>query len=267
MRQAVTLLIVVLALYPLLWMLGSSFKSPEEVLSPGLLPRYFTLDNYIQGWTTLQYDFARYFSNSFLIALLSVIGTLISCSMAAYALSRIEFPGRRVVIALVLVTMMLPYHVVLIPQYVMFSSLGWLNTFLPLTLPKFLATEAFFVFLMMQFFRGLPHEIDEAARLDGCGPVAIYWRMVLPLSIPAIATTAVFQFIWSWNDFLTPLLYLLDPAIQTVPVALGQFLDSTGQSSFGPLFAMSMLSLGPVLGVMIMAQRYLVNGIARTGLK
>src|SRR5690606_7967879 len=162
---------------------------------------------------------------------------------------------------------MLPYHVVIVPQYVLFDSFGWINTVLPLVVPKFLATDAFFVFLMVQFIRALPRELDDAAEVDGCGPFRTYRSVILPLTLPALATTAAFTFIWTWNDFLTPLIYLTDPSMYTVPLGLNAFNDATGASSWGPMFAMATLSLGPVLGFFIVAQKYLVRGIATTGLK
>jgi multiple sugar transport system permease protein len=156
---------------------------------------------------------------------------------------------------------------VLIPQYVLFSELNWIDTFLPLIVPKFLATDAFFIFLMVQFIRTLPRELDDAAKIDGCGWWGIYWRVILPLTMPALATTAIFTFIWTWNDFLSPLIYLSTPENYTVPLALRAFMDAEGESSWGPLFAMSILSLGPIFGFFLAAQKYLVRGVATTGLK
>lgn len=255
-------------LYPVLWMLSSSFKEPGEIFTnQGLFAKTWTLDNYVQGWNALQYPFSQFFLNSTFVAVAAVVGNLFSCSLAAFAIARLRFKGSKVVLGIVLVSIMLPYHVVVVPQYIMFSSLGWVNTFWPLILPKFLATDAFFIFLMVQFIRALPRDLDEAARLDGCGPFGIYFRIILPLTTPALATTAIFTFIWTWNDFFTPLIYLTDPAMQTLPVALRSFLDSTGLSSYGPLFAMSILALGPIVGFFIVAQRYLIDGIATTGAK
>jgi multiple sugar transport system permease protein len=166
-----------------------------------------------------------------------------------------------------LITIMLPIHVVIVPQYVLFSELGWINTFLPLIVPKFLATDAFFVFLMVQFFRGIPKELDEAARLDGAGHMRIFFQVMMPLALPALATTAIFTFIWTWNDFFSQLIFLTNPDKYTVPVALRTFVDSTGASSWGSLFAMSIVSLIPVFLVFLFGQKYLVKGIATTGIK
>jgi multiple sugar transport system permease protein len=255
-------------LYPLLWMLSSSFKPTERIFTdPGLLPDALYLRNYIDGWTALQQPFSRYFINSLTVTALAVIGNLLACSLAAYAFARMEFPLKRLWFAIMLGSIMLPLHVIIVPQYILFSKLGWINTFLPLVVPKFLATDAFFIFLMVQFIRSLPRELDEAAAVDGCGHFGIFWRIVLPLSVPALATTAIFTFIWTWNDFFSQLIFLTDPDMYTVPVALRAFLDSTSRSAWGPLFAMSILSLGPIFGFFLAGQKYLVQGIATTGLK
>jgi multiple sugar transport system permease protein len=162
---------------------------------------------------------------------------------------------------------MLPYQVTLIPQYVLSHNLGWVNTFLPLVVPKFLAADAFFIFLMVQFFRGLPRELDEAAMMDGCSPWRIYWKIVLPLSTPVLATAGVFTFIWTWDDFFGPLIYLSDIRTYTVMLGLRTFVDSSAQSDWGGLFAMSILSLLPIFVFFLFFQRLLIEGIATTGMK
>jgi multiple sugar transport system permease protein len=153
--------------------------------------------------------------------------------MAAYAFARLEFTAKKFWFAIMLLSIMLPIHVVIVPQYILFSNLGWINTLLPLVVPKLLATDAFFVFLMVQFIRGIPRELDEAARIDGCGTASIFLRIILPLMLPALATTTIFTFIWTWNDFFSQLIYLTDPHMYTVPVALRSFVDSTVQLVLG----------------------------------
>jgi multiple sugar transport system permease protein len=153
------------------------------------------------------------------------------------------------------------------PQYVIFKQFGWVNTFLPLIVPKFLATDAFFIFLMVQFMRGIPRQLDEAARLDGCGPYRIYRYIVLPLTRPALITSAIFTFIWTWNDFFTQLIYLNDTSKFTVPVGLSLFVDQSGATSYGPMMAMSVLALLPVFLFFLAFQRLLVKGAASSGLK
>ncbi|GAA1111331.1 carbohydrate ABC transporter permease [Nocardiopsis metallicus] len=255
-------------LYPLLWMLSSSFKPTAEIFrEPGLIPWSFTPENYTEGWNALQYPFHRYLLNSAIVVGGAIVGNLIGCSMAAYAFARLEFRGKRLFFAIMLATIMLPIHVVIVPQYILFAQLDWINTFYPLIVPKLLATDAFFIFLMVQFIRGLPRDLDEAARIDGCGHVRIFCQIILPLSMPALATTAIFTFIWTWNDFFSQLIFLTSPDMYTVPVALRTFVDSSSQTSWGPLFAMSVVALGPVFGFFLAGQRYLVKGIATTGIK
>ncbi|WP_456845166.1 carbohydrate ABC transporter permease [Cellulomonas sp. P5_C6] len=257
-----------LMLYPLIWLLVSSFKPTELIFRDvSLIPTEIDLGNYSDGWNALQYPFGRYLMNSALIVLGALVGNLVSCSMAAYAFARLQFRGRQLWFSIMLVSIMLPIHVIIVPQYVLFARLDWINTFLPLIVPKLLATDAFFIFLMVQFFRGIPRELDEAARLDGCGHGRIYLRIMLPLSLPALATTAIFTFIWTWNDFFSQLIFLTRPDMYTAPVALRTFLDSTGASSWGPMFAMSIVSLVPVFLAFLLGQKYLVKGIATTGIK
>ncbi|MEV5068725.1 carbohydrate ABC transporter permease [Microbacterium sp. LMI12-1-1.1] len=267
-KHAVLITVGLLMIYPLLWMLASSFKPDALIFSePGLIPTDFTTENYEQGWNALSHPFSHYLINSFLVVAGSIVGNLVSCSLAAYAFARLNFPLRRLWFAVMLITIMLPIHVIIVPQYVLFSQLGWLNTFLPLIVPKLLATDSFFIFLMVQFFRGVPKELDEAARIDGAGHARIFVNIMLPLAAPALATTAIFTFIWTWNDFFSQLIFLTDPDLYTVPIALRAFLDSTGESSWGAMFAMSILSLVPLFVMFLLGQRFLVRGIATTGLK
>ncbi|MBI3512759.1 MAG: carbohydrate ABC transporter permease [Proteobacteria bacterium] len=255
-------------LYPLLWMLASSLKPENEIFaSASLWPSDVSLDAYRRGWQGLQVSFGVFFVNSLIISSLSVIGNVLSCSLAAYAFARLEFRGRRLWFALMLGTMMLPYHVTLIPQYVLFLGLGWIDTFLPLVVPKFLAADAFFIFLLVQFFRTIPRELDDAAKIDGCGAWGVYRRVILPLSLPALGTAAVFTFIWTWDDFFGPLVYLNDMGSYTVQLGLRSFVDSTGKSDWGALLAMSTLTLVPLLVLFVLFQRLLIQGIATTGLR
>lgn len=269
LRHMVLGFAAVLMIYPLLWMIMSSFKPDALIFSkPTALPDALDISSYIDGWNALRVSFTTFYLNSFVIAILAVIGNLLACSLTAYAFARLEFRGKRFWFALMLGTLMLPYHVTLVPQYVMFLKLGWVNTILPLVVPKFLAVDAFFVFLMVQFFRGIPREIDEAATMDGCGPWRIYWKIMLPLSTPVMATAAIFSFIWTYDDFLGPLIYLNDMQTYTVPLALRAFVDSSGgESLYGELFAMSTLSLVPVFIVFLAFQRLIIRGVALGALK
>jgi multiple sugar transport system permease protein len=268
LAHAALILFGIVMLYPLIWMLVGSFKHTSDIFShPGLLAKSYTTKNYAAGWNANGISFGRYIVNSLIVVTGAIAGNLLACSAAAYAFARLEFRLKKMWFALMLGTIMLPIHVVIVPQYILFSKLGWLNTYLPLIVPKLLATDAFFVFLMVQFIRSLPRDLDEAARIDGCGHFGIFFRIILPLSKPALATTAIFTFIWTWNDFFHQLVFLTDPKMYTVPVALRTFVDSTSQTPWGPVFAMSIVSLAPVFGFFLAGQRYLVRGIATTGLK
>jgi multiple sugar transport system permease protein len=256
-------------LYPLLWMISSSFKPENDIFGKiSLIPSHAITSNYTQGWSALGTSFTGFFLNSIVLCVLAVLGNLISCTLAAFAFARLTFPLKRTLFGLMLVTIMLPFQVTIVPQYILFKHLGWVGTFAPIVLPKFLAVDAFFVFLLVQFIRTIPNELDDSAKIDGCGPYRLFLRVVLPLTVPALATTAIFTFIWTWNDFFSQLLYLGGKVQSyTVPVALGSFVDSTSQSSWGQLMAMSFLSLLPILGFFIAFQRLLVEGISTTGLK
>ncbi|MEV0617869.1 carbohydrate ABC transporter permease [Nonomuraea sp. NPDC050404] len=255
-------------IYPLLWMLVSSFRPTNEIFStPDLWLSDPTLENYRNGWVALDSPFGHYMINSAIVVIGAILGNVISCSLAAYAFARLKFRGRTLWFTVMLMSIMLPMHVVVVPQYILFNNLGWLNTFIPLVLPKFLAVDAFFVFLMVQFIRGIPRELDEAARIDGCGHWRIFSRIMLPLMVPAIATTVIFTFIWTWSDFFTALIYLTSPDKYTASVALRSFLDSTGGSDWGGMFGMSIITLLPLFLVFLFGQRFLIKGIATTGIK
>ncbi len=255
-------------IYPLLWMFASSLKPNNQIFGQlSLWPSEFRWDNYSSGWTGMSVSFGTFFRNSLFVTILSVIGNVLSCSFTAYAFARLEFTGKTIWFALMMMTLMIPYHVVLIPQYLLFLQLGWVNTYLPLIVPQFLAGDAFFIFLMVQFFRQLPRELDEAAMIDGCSPFKIYWAIIMPLSLPAIATAAIFSFIWTWDDFLGPLVYLNDVNDYTVPLALRMFNSQDSVTQYGQMFAMSILSLLPIFLFFIIFQRLIIRGIAMSGLK
>ncbi|WP_431932402.1 carbohydrate ABC transporter permease [Micromonospora sp. RP3T] len=271
LRLVVLVAIVAVVLYPLIWMLGTSVKSPAEIVNNiGLLPEEFTPGNYAEGWTNFDVSFGRFFLNSAMVSLLTVVGNALSCLLAAYALGRLRFRFRKAWFTVMIGTLLLPGHVLIVPQYILFRSLDLVGgdwPYLPLLIPHFLATEAFFVFLMVQFMRGIPRELDEAAKIDGASPYGVFRHVILPLSRPALVTTAIFSFIWTWNDFFRQLVFLSTLEDYTVPVALTLFIDSTSQSAVGPMFAMSVLSLLPVFLFFLAFQRMLVEGINTSGLK
>ncbi|WP_430036767.1 carbohydrate ABC transporter permease [Neorhizobium sp. BT27B] len=268
-RHVILIAICFVMIYPILWMLSGSLRPASELFGgdAGLIPSQVTVEAYPKGWFGLQINFGQFFLNSLVIAVLATIGNVLAASLVAYAFARLQFWGRGFWFALMLGTLMLPYHVTLIPQYVLFRSLDWVNTWWPLILPKYFAVDAFFIFLMVQFFRGIPKELDEAARMDGCSAWRIYWKIILPLSMPVLATAAIFSFIWTWEDFFGPLIYISEMRNYTVQLGLRSFIDSSGTSSWNELFAMSVLSLVPIFLIFLFFQRLLIEGIATTGMK
>ena len=268
--HVVALVLTAVVLYPGLWMIASSFKPNSEIggANTSLWSNNFSFDNFVTamdgigGVSTLQF-----FTNSLILAIGAVVGTVLSASVSAYAFARIKFPGRSVFFGMMIATLLLPFHVVIIPQYIVFQQLGLVDTYVPLLIGKFLAADAFFVFLMVQFMRNLPAELDEAARIDGAGHVRIFTSIMLPLMKPALISTSIFSFIWSWNDFLGPLLYLNTPDKYPLPLALRLFVDQTQSSDYGAMIAMSVLALLPVLIFFLVFQRYIVEGVSTQGLK
>lgn len=268
LRHILVILVVIITSYPLLWMVSASFKPEGEIFtSASLIPRELDWQNYPDGWNAMSVSFGQFFITTTIICALAVVGNVISCSMAGYAFGALEFPGRRVFFAIMLLSLMLPFHATIVPQYILFKQLGMLGSIMPLVIPKFLAVDAFFVFLVTQFVRGLPKDLLDAARVDGAGPIRVYFSVIFPLITPALVTVAIFSFIWTWNDFFSQLVYLTKPELYTVSLGLRLFIDSTGVSSYGPMFAMATLALIPVTVVFLIFQRRLVEGVATTGLK
>lgn len=269
-RSVITHLLLIggalIMLYPVLWMIASSLR-PNDVIfrDPSLILADFEIGNYLNGWNAFAQPFGHYLINSAIVVVGSILGNVVACSLAAYAFARLNFTGKRWWFAIMLVTIMVPIHVIIVPQYILFSQLDWVNTYLPLIVPKILATDAFFIFLMVQFIRGIPKELDEAARIDGAGHGRIFFQIVLPLMVPAIGTTTIFTFIWTWNDFFSQLIYLTKPDLYTTPLALRAFVDAQSATDWGAVFAMSVVSLLPVFIVFLLGQRFLIQGIATTG--
>jgi multiple sugar transport system permease protein len=264
-----TILLGLFMLYPVIWMFASSFKENSEIFvnSQSLIPRHFTIDNYITGWKGFGgTSFSTFFKNSFFVTILSTFGSVSASTLVAYGFSRIRFKGKKLWFTCMMLTMMLPGQVVIIPQYIIFSKIHWVNTFLPLIVPSFFGS-AFFIFLIMQFIRGIPSELDESAKIDGCGKYLIFFRIILPLLTPAIITSTIFSFYWSWDDFFGPLIYLNSPVKYTVSYALALFADPNSTTNWGAMFAISSISIVPVVAMFIAFQKYLVEGISTTGLK
>jgi multiple sugar transport system permease protein len=268
-RAHLVLLLVLLAMiYPMVWLVGASFKPENQIFTTmNPLPFAFTIANYVSGWTATGTSFTVYLANSLTVSLCTVVANVASCSVAAYAFARLDFAFRKFWFAVMLGTMMLPFQATLIPQYAIFYQLNWINTFLPLVVPYLLAYDAFFIFLMVQFIRGIPRELDEAAALDGAGHVRVFFSIVLPLMRPALLTTTILTFIWTFNDFLRQLVYLSDHSRYTAPLGLNAFVDRASGSSYGGMLAMSVVTLVPTVAVFLASQRRLVDGVATTGIK
>ncbi|MDL2206456.1 carbohydrate ABC transporter permease [Eubacteriales bacterium OttesenSCG-928-N13] len=256
-------------LYPVLWLIASSLKPGSAIFSdPSLIPSSISFEHYVTGWQGVgRIHFSTFILNSLVICFSVVVANVISCSMAAYAFARLKFSLKGLWFGIMILSIMLPTHVTTIPRYVMFNTFGWVDTYLPLIAPKLLATDAFFVFLLVQFMRGLPRDLDESATLDGCGKIGIFLRIVVPLSVPSMVTTALFSFLWTWDDFFNQLLYINTPSKYAVSQGLRMFMDASGQSNWGPMFAMSVVSMIPCFILFFTLQKYFVQGIATTGIK
>lgn len=248
---------------PLVWMLFSSFKPPGQLESE-MWPSEWHAENYAQALSAG--NFGRYLANSIVLCVLNVLGTLLSCSVVAYGFARLRWPGRDLLFFVLIATMLLPFHVTMLPRFQLFAALGMYNTYWPLVLPSWLAGEAFYVFLLRQFFLTIPEELSEAARLDGAGEWTIFSRIIIPLAWPALATVALFQFLHTWNEFAGPLLYLNDPHKFPLAYALQQFV-SAYNTEFGPLMAAAVMFTAPVIVLFFLAQKTFIRGIATTGLK
>lgn len=268
--HALVMLLGVVMVYPLVWMIMSSFKPTNTVFTTAgsLIPTVWTMDNYINGLKGFGgIPFTRFFLNSFFISITATIGTVASSALVAYSFSRLPFRGRGLLFAAMLVTMMLPAQVLMVPQYLWYNKLGWVNSYLPMIVPYFFATQGFFVYLNVNFINGIPRDLDEAARIDGCSPYGILIRIIVPLLTPALITSGIFSFIWRWDDFLSALLYVRTSAMYPASLALKLFCDPGSSSDYAAMFAMSTLSILPVLLIFIFLQKYLVEGIATSGLK
>ncbi|MDR2509305.1 MAG: carbohydrate ABC transporter permease [Spirochaetaceae bacterium] len=258
-----------LMIYPLLWMLGAAFKSNQEIFgSVGLFPKHPVWDAYFEGWKgSGQYTFGNFLFNSFALVLPTTLFTALSAILVGYGFSRFNFPLKKVLFSVMIATLMLPATVIIIPRYIFFRNLGWLDSYLPFIVPAFLGSFPFFNFMMVQFFRGIPVELDESARIDGCGSLRTLLLVLLPLCKPAIFSVAVFQFVWVWNDFFNVLIYI--SSVSKFPLALGLrlSLDISANVNWNQILAMSTLSIIPPVLLFFFAQRYFVEGISTAGIK
>jgi multiple sugar transport system permease protein len=269
LSYGLVILVGLLFFFPWVWLISTSLKPPAQIIEipPRLIPDPFMWINYYYGVTYI--NFSRYLLNTLIICAAVVIGRVFSCTVVAYSLARIEWAGRAILFAIVLATMMLPGQVTMIPIFIIFSKLGWINTFLPLTVPAFFG-DAFFIFLVRQFFMTIPKELSDAARLDGCSHFGIYWRVVMPLARPALATVIAFSFIWTFTDFQGPLIYLKDRNLWTLALGMRGYLQrygAGGGTALGAMMSAAVLYTLPMIVLFFAAQKTFIQGIVTTGFK
>ena len=271
LRYFVLMLVGIAMLYPLIWLLGASFKTNADIFtSIGFIPKDFKFDfsGYVNGWkTSTEYTFTRYFFNTFKIVIPKVVLTIVSAVLTAYGFARFKFPGKKVLFMILISTLLLPNVVLRIPQFLMYKNFGWLDTYLPLFIPAAFATDTFFVFMLIQFIRGLPKEIEEAACVDGCNSFQTLIYIMVPMLKPAIISIALFQFMWTMNDFMGPLIYLSSVEKYPVALALKMSMDVSSSVNWNQILAMSIIGLAPSLIVFFSAQRHFVDGISAGGVK
>lgn len=263
-------LVGIVMIYPLVWMFMSSFKPTNTIFSTAgnLIPTEFTFENYVNGWKGFAHvSFGTFFKNSLFISILATIGTLISSALVGYGFARFNFKGRRILFGAMLLSMMLPAQVLMIPQYLWYQKLDWVGSYLPLIVPYYFAIQGFFVYLNSNFIGGIPKELDEAAKIDGCSYFSIFIKIIVPLIKPAFVTGAIFSFMWRWDDFLSALLYVNESAKYPVSLALKLFADPGSSSDYGAMFAMATLSILPSILFFLFFQKQLVEGISTSGLK
>lgn len=257
----------VIVLFPFLWTFSTSLKTPDQVyqIPPKLIPEPAAPENYDRVLN--ERPFGRWMLNSFFVVAVSTVGTLLSCSMTAFAFSRLRWPLRDKLFLVLLATMMLPDQVTLIPTFIIFKHLGWVNTYFPITLPAWFARNAFYVFLLRQFFMTIPLDLDDAARMDGAGHFQVYWRIILPMSKPALGVAALMFAQFKWREFLAPLIYLNRSESYTAAIGLRTFMDETHGTDWELMMAANILFMIPVVVVFFFTQRYMIQGVVITGVK
>jgi ABC-type glycerol-3-phosphate transport system permease component len=262
---ATLIAVAIILVLPLYWMLSTALKTPAQTfaLPPEWIPNPIQWQNFAMVFQEV--PFGRFIINTFILVGLNVLGELVAVSLVAYGFARLRFPGRSILFLLMLSTLMIPYHVTLVPRFILFSKLGWVNTYLPLTVPAFTGS-AFLIFLVRQYMMSIPYDLDEAAYIDGANWFDVFWRIILPLSRPALMLVVVFTFVGVWNDFLQPLIYLNDPNLFTVSLGLS-FFQGTRETNWNLLMAGSLMAAIPPLLLFFFAQRQLIGGISIEGLK
>lgn len=269
LRYLVLSVVGLVMIYPMIWMVGASFKSnnAEIFSSIGFIPKNPTLDGYISGWNSEPYSFSVFMLNTYKFVIPKVIGTIISATVTAYGFSRFKFKGQGFLFGLCMATLFLPQVVLNVPQYLLFSKFNWLNSYLPIVLPSFLAVDTYFVFMLVQFMRSIPRELEEAAEIDGCNSLQRLWYVIVPMVKPSMVSCALFQFMWSSNDFMGPLIYIDSVKKYTASLGLRMFMDAEAGFQWNKVLALSIITILPSLIVFFLAQDQFVEGISAGGVK
>jgi len=269
LRYIVLTLVAIVMIYPIFWLIGASFKTNSEIFtSIGFLPDSIDFQAYIDGWYTKgRYTFTLYYINTFKYVIPKILFTLVASTLTAYGFARFNFPFKKILFSLLMATMFLPAVVTRIPLYLFWKDLGMLDTYVPLLAGSFFAQEPFFVFMLIQFLRSIPRDLDEAATVDGCGSFAILRKVLLPALKPALISCIIFQFVWSFSDFLGPLIYITSQDKYPVSLALKLNVDPSTNTPWNQVFAMSILSLLPAIILFFSAQKYFVEGVTSSGIK
>lgn len=255
--------------YPLVWMFFAAFKTNDEInLAAGLLPESFDWSGFIKGWESSgQYTFTDFFLNTFMLVIPTVLFTVISCTVVAYGFARFSFKGNKLLFGVMLSTLMVPNAVLIIPRYLLFRDFGWLDSYMPFWMPALFACYPFFIYQEVQFLRGIPRELDEAAKIDGCNSFQIFIRILLPILKPSMISVCIFQTIWVWNDFMNPLIYINSVSKYPLSLALRMGLDVAASANWNEIMSMACVSILPLVILFFCLQKYFVEGIASSGLK
>lgn len=268
-RYFILTIVAIIMLYPIIWLVGATFKSNSEIFtSIGFIPKKIDFQAYIDGWNTKgNYTFTLYFINTFKYVIPKIGFTVVSATITAYGFARFDFPLKKIMFSLLMATMFLPQVVTRIPLYLFWKDLNMLDTYVPLIANSVFAQEPFFVFMMIQFLRSIPRDLDEAATVDGCSSFGILWRILVPAVKPALLSCVIFQFVWSFSDFLGPLIYITSQENYPVSLALKLNVDPSTNTPWNQVFAMSLISLLPAIILFFSAQKYFVEGVTSSGIK
>lgn len=259
-----------LMIYPLIWLFFATFKSNQELFGKmALLPEHFSFESFKNGWRgSGQFTYRTFYINTFKLVVPTVLFTVVSTGIVAYGFARFKFPGKKILFLLMISTMMLPDSVIVIPRYVAFNKFGWVDSYMPFWMPALLACYPFFIFMQIQFLRGIPRELDESACIDGCNPFMTYIKVLLPLMKPAIFSVVIFQTLWRWNDYFNNLIYISSVKNYTLSLALKMSIDGQGSATpWNQVLAMSFVSMIPPILLFFFAQNYFVEGITAGGIK